>query len=119
MKLILIFMSITKKIQVDNNDQEYILFRLDIYFTEYFLAVEIDEKGHTDRDLIFEEKRQKTLERKRNCTFVRINTSKENYDADYEASRIQTFISNFNKSKIKELEDKIENLSVKNNVNDK
>ena len=44
MKLILIFMSITKKIQVDNNDQEYILFRIDIYFTEYFLAVEIDEK---------------------------------------------------------------------------
>ena len=23
----------------------------------YFLAVEIDEKGHTDRDLTFEEKR--------------------------------------------------------------
>ena len=53
-------MSITKKIQVDNNDQEYILFRIDMYFTEYFLAVEIDKKGHTDRDLVFEEKRQKT-----------------------------------------------------------
>ena len=64
MKLILIFMSITKKIQVDNNDQEYILFRIDIYFTEYFLAVEIDAKGHTDRDLVFEEKRQKELEKK-------------------------------------------------------
>ena len=71
MKFILIFMSITKKkkkkkneIQVDNNDQEYILFRINIYFTEYFLAAEIDEKGHTDRDLIFEEKRQKALEKK-------------------------------------------------------
>ena len=32
--------------------------------TKYSLAVEIDEKGHTDRDLIFEEKRQKTLEKK-------------------------------------------------------
>ena len=42
-----------EKIQVDNNDQEYILFRIDVYFTEYFLAVEIDEKGHTDRGLIF------------------------------------------------------------------
>ena len=52
-----------KKIQVDNNDQEHILFRIDIYFTEQFLAVEIDEKGHTDRDLIFEEKRQKALEK--------------------------------------------------------
>ena len=59
MKLILIFMSITKKIQVDNCDQEYILFRIDVYFTEYFLAAEIDEKGHTDRDLIFEEKNKR------------------------------------------------------------
>ena len=71
------------------------MFRFDIYFTEYLLAVEIDEKGHTDRDLIFEEKRQKVLEKKLNCTFIRINTSKENYDPDYEASRIQMFISNF------------------------
>ena len=84
-----------KKIQVDNNDQEYILFRIDIYFTEYFLAVEIDEKGHTDRDLIFEEKRQKALEKKLNCEFIRINTSRENYVAEYKASRIQTFISKF------------------------
>ena len=110
MKLILIFMSITKKIQVDNNDQEYILFRIDIYFTEYFLAVEIDEKGHTDRDLIFEEKRQKALEKKLNCTFIRINTSKENYDADYEASRIQVFISQFKENKIKERDNKIKAL---------
>ena len=105
--------------QVDDNDQKYILFRIDIYFTKYSLAVEIDEKGHTDRDLIFEEERQKALEKKLNCKFIRINTSKENYDADYEASRIQTFISNFNKNKIKELEDKINNLGVKNNINDK
>ena len=39
------------------------MFRIDIYFTKYCLAVEIDEKGHTDRDLIFEEKRQKALEK--------------------------------------------------------
>ena len=65
-----------KKIQVDNNDQKYIL-------TKYSLAVEIDEKGHTDRDLIFEEKRQKALEKKLNCTFIRINTSKENYNTNY------------------------------------
>ena len=52
-----------KKIQTDENGSEYILFRIDIYFTEYFLAVEIDEKGRTDRDIIFEEKRQKALEK--------------------------------------------------------
>ena len=39
------------------------LFRIDIYFTKYSLVVEIDDKGHTDRDLIFEQKRQKALEK--------------------------------------------------------
>ena len=115
-----------KKIQTDENGSEYILFRIDIYFTKYCLAVEIDEKGHTDRDLIFEEKRQKALEKKLNCEFIRINTSRENYDASYETSRIQTFISNSYKNEIKELEDELKrlrlqsaNLSVENNDNDK
>ena len=71
------------------------LFRIDIYFLEYFLAVEIDGKYHTDRDFIFEENRQEALENKLHFELIRINTSKENYDADYEGSRIQTFISKF------------------------
>ena len=51
MKLIHISMSITeKKIQVDKNGCECILFRIDIYFFEYFLPVEIDEEDRTDRD---------------------------------------------------------------------
>ena len=59
MKLILILVRIMKKkIQVNSNGQKYILFRIDIFFTKYCLAVEIDEKGHTDRDLEFEKKRQ-------------------------------------------------------------
>ena len=133
MKLILILVSIIKKIQVDSNGQKYILFRIDIYFTKYCLAVEIDEKGHTDRDLIFENERQEALEKKLNCKFIRINTSRKNFDVDYEASRIQVFISQFkdNKikerdNKIKELEDEIKklklqstNLSVENKVNNK
>ena len=53
-----------KKIQVDENECEYILFRTYVYFFECLLAVEIDEKGHTDRDLTFEEKRQEALGKK-------------------------------------------------------
>ena len=101
-----------KEKNTDKNDCKYILFRIDIYFTEYFLAVEIDEKGHTDRDLIFEEIWQKVLEKKLNYKFIRINSSRENYDADYEASRIQAFISQFEKDKIKALEDEIKNLKL-------
>ena len=53
-----------KKIQADKNWCRYILFRIDIYFNQCFLAAEINEKGHTDRDIIFEEKRQKALGKK-------------------------------------------------------
>ena len=45
-----------EKIQVDKNGCEYILFRIDVYFTESFLAVEIDEQNYEGRDLIFEKK---------------------------------------------------------------
>ena len=47
---------------------------------------------------------------------IRINTSRENYDADYEASRIQTFISKFKdkekENEIKKLRDKIKTLKL-------
>ena len=49
-----------EKIQVDKNGREFMLFRINVYFTEYVLAEEIyEEKKHADIDLIFEEKRQK------------------------------------------------------------
>ena len=64
MKLIRIIMSITKKIKVDENDHNYILFSVDFNFSKCILAVEVDGKGHTDRDLIFEKKRQEALEKK-------------------------------------------------------
>ena len=99
-----------KKIQTDENGSEYILFRIDIYFTEYSLAVEIDEKCHTDRDLMFEKKREEALEKTLNCKFIRINTSRENYDVDSEASRIQVFISQFKENKIKQRDNKIKAL---------
>ena len=81
-----------EKVQANKNGCEYILFRNDVYFIEYFLTVEIDEKCYTDRDLIFEKKRQKAIEKELGCKFIRINTSKEGYDADYEGSRIQILL---------------------------
>ena len=64
-----------KKIQVDKNGCKYILFRIDVYFNKFLLAVEIGKKGHSDKDLIFPEKRQEALEKKFGCKFIRINTS--------------------------------------------
>ena len=116
-KLILIFVSITKKkYKLTKNGCKYILLRIDVYFTEYLLAVEIDEKGHTDRDLIFEEKRQKALEKKLFRKFIRINTGKEGYDEDYEASRIQTFIKKFKDRQLKKLNKNLQNKRQKKNL---
>ena len=46
-----------RKIQVDNNGRKYMLFKSDIYFSEYYLAAKIDEKEDTDIYLIFEGKK--------------------------------------------------------------
>ena len=36
---------------------------------------------------LFKKKKTKSVRKKLNCEFIRINTSKKNYDADYEATR--------------------------------
>ena len=91
-----------KKIQADENGCKYILSRIDIFFSQYFLAIEIDEKGHTDRYIIFEEKRKEALEKKNDCKFIRINTS--NAKNGYEVGNVKTFIDEFKIKKIKKLE---------------
>ena len=85
------------------------LLRIDVHFSKCFLAIEINEKGHTDRDIIFEEKRQKALEKKLGCKFIRINTSntKNGYDLDYEVGNVQAFTDEFKNKKIKILEKKL------------
>ena len=110
-------MNIMRKKKVDKNVGKYILFRTDVYFNKFLLVVEIDEKGYTDRDIIFEEKRQEALEKKHSCKFIRINTSnaKNCYDLDYEVGNIEAFIDEFKNKKIKELEDKIKEKEEKSN----
>ena len=76
----------------------YYLELIIIEFPELKLAVEIDKKVHTDRDLIFEEKRQEALKKTLDCEFIIIHASKENCDGDYEIGRIQTFITKSTKN---------------------
>ena len=101
-----------EKIKVDKNRRKYILPRIDVQFTESFLAVEIDVQNYRGRDLIFEKKRQEALEKKLGCIFIRINTSdaKRDYDADYQVRKIQIFIGKFKEKRIKEKENKIKEL---------
>ena len=70
---------------------------MDIYCREFFLAVEIDEKGHTDRDIIFEEKRQKALEKNFVVNLLELIQvmQKNGYKLDYEVGNVQAFIDEF------------------------
>ena len=53
------------KIQVDENGCIYILFRSDVYFTEYLLAVEIEEKrSYWQRPYFWGKKTKSTTKKK-------------------------------------------------------
>ena len=47
------FENYKEKIQVHKNGCEYILFRNDVYFTEYLLTIEIDEKKNMLTETLF------------------------------------------------------------------
>ena len=102
MKLILILVSIIKKIQFDKNGQQYILYCY-ISYIIYILLNTVQQEKLIKKVILTEIF---------NCTFIRINTSKKNSDVDYEASRIQTFISQFKYNKNKKPEDEIEKLKL-------
>ena len=55
-------------------------YKIDLYFHDYKLAIEIDEKGHKNRNINHELKRQKALEKELNCKFIRINPDEENFN---------------------------------------
>ena len=52
-------------------------YRIDAYFFQYKLAIEVDEQGHYDRDIDYEIERQKAIENKLGSEFIRINPAKE------------------------------------------
>ena len=72
-------------------------------------------KGHTDRDLSFEEKRQKALEKILVVNLVELiqSNAKNGYDLDYEISHIEALIGEFQNKTIKEVKDKNKELEEK------
>ena len=48
-------------------------YRIDLDFHKYKLATEVDELGHSDRNIDYEIQRQQALERELGCVFTRIN----------------------------------------------
>ena len=55
-------------------------YRIDLYFNGYKLAIEIDENGHSNRNIDYEIKRQKAIEQLLGCAFIRIDADKKVFD---------------------------------------
>ena len=57
--------SIMDAFQGENMQTQYLVlgYRIDLYFHDYKLATEVDEKGHKDRNVNHEIQRQKALEK--------------------------------------------------------
>ena len=77
-----ILKSIMEAFEGENMQTQYSVlgYKIDRYFYDYKLAIQIDEKGHKDRNINHEIERQKALEHELNCKFIRINPDEENFN---------------------------------------
>ena len=67
-------------------------YRIDLYFHKDKLAIEVDELGHVDRNLSNEIERQKALEKKLDCVFIRINSGEKKINIFKEINKIHRHI---------------------------
>ena len=67
-------------------------YRVDLYFPSHKLAIECDEFGHKDRDIGYEVTRQKYIETKLGCTFIRYNPDAKDFDIFIVINSIMKYI---------------------------
>ena len=75
-------------------------YKIDLYFHEYKLAIEVDELGHNDRNIDYEIQRQKALERELNCVFIRINPDEKDFNIFKEINKIHRHIKKSSKKSL-------------------
>ena len=73
-------------------------YRIDLYFHYYKLAIEIDENGHSHRDINYEINRQKAIEQELSCRFIRVDPDKEDFDIFRAINEIFRHIKQWNKN---------------------
>ena len=92
----------TEKMELQHKILESKRVRADMYFSEHKCAVEIDEKGHTGGDQNEEKKRQMNIEMYSDRKFFyRINPDAEGFHVFLEISKVQNYIAQSNKEKLK------------------
>ena len=84
-------------------------YQTELYFSKRKLAIEVDEKRHTDRNEKKGNEREEKIKKELECEFIRINPDAENYDIFVEIGKIKDYIVESNKEvKIKEIKEKLE-----------
>ena len=86
--------SIKDAIERENMQTQYSVlgYKIDLYFHEYKLAIEVDELGHNDRNIDYEIQRQKAIEKELGCVFIRINPDEENFNIFKAINEIYRYI---------------------------
>ena len=86
--------SIKDTFEGENIQSQYSVlgYRIDLYFHKYKLAIEVDELGHTNRNINNEIERQKALEKELNCVFTRINPDKKDFKISKGINKIHRYI---------------------------
>ena len=97
--------SIMETFEGENMETQYsvLTYRVDLYFHGYKLAIEIDEKGHKDRNEDYEKQRQKEIETELSCKCIRINPDQENFNISKVNNKIFRHIKESNKKLNKNL----------------
>ena len=72
-------------------------YRIDLYFHEYKLAIEVDELGHADRNINNEIERQKALKKELNYVFIRINPQEKDFNIFKPINEVYRNIDNLSK----------------------
>ena len=75
-------------------------YSIDLNFHKHKLAIEVDELGHTDRNLNNETERQKALERQLNWVFIRINPDEKDFNIFKEINKIHRHIKKSTKKSL-------------------
>ena len=88
-------------------------YKIDLYFCDYKLAIEVYEKDHKHRDIHYEIERQKAIEKELDCKFVRVNPYKENLNIFKAIKKIHRNI----KKSSKELKNRRINQKISNRKN--
>ena len=96
-------------------------YRINLYFYGYKLAIEVDEKGHKDRNVDHEIKRQKAIEKELGCEFIRIDPDEEDFNIFEAINEIHRHTKKSTKkltkkSLIEELSNKLLRLEFKSNI---